>query len=53
MPVSGRVLQSWLVFLSLSVLAGCMVNPVTGRQELSLISPQQEVAIGKQQYLAG
>lgn len=51
--MSGRVLQSWLVFLSLSVLAGCMVNPVTGRQELSLISPQQEVAIGKQQYLAG
>ena len=51
--MSERISRFWVAFLSLSVLAGCMVNPVTGRQELSLISPQQEVAIGQQQYQSG
>lgn len=51
--MSKRVSGFWVVILSLLVLAGCMVNPVTGRQELSLISPQQEVAIGQQQYQSG
>ncbi|MDO3388701.1 M48 family metalloprotease [Gilvimarinus sp. SDUM040013] len=32
------------------LLTGCSVNPVTGQQELSLMSPEQEVAIGAQQY---
>lgn len=31
-------------------LSGCAVNPVTGRQELSLISPQQEIMLGQQNY---
>jgi predicted Zn-dependent protease len=35
----------------LSVLAtGCAVNPVTGKNELSLIPESQELAIGAQQY---
>jgi len=28
--------------------ASCAVNPVTGKKELSLISEQQELAIGKE-----
>ncbi|MCV6604507.1 MAG: M48 family metalloprotease [Porticoccaceae bacterium] len=30
--------------------SGCAVNPVTGKKELSLLSTQQEVQIGQQQY---
>ncbi len=41
----------WLLLLMLFVsLAGCAVNPVTGKKELSLVSEQQELAIGAQQY---
>jgi predicted Zn-dependent protease len=32
------------------LLAGCAVNPVTGKNEFSLVSEQQELAIGAQQY---
>ncbi len=41
----------WLVpLLLLALLGGCAQNPVTGKQELSLVSESQELAIGKQQY---
>jgi predicted Zn-dependent protease len=33
------------------LLAGCTVNPVTGEREISFVTPQQELAIGKEQYL--
>ena len=34
-------------FLSvLLLLAGCAVNPVTGKRELSLVSEAQEIQIG-------
>jgi len=33
-----------------ALLAGCATNPVTGRREMSLVSPEQELAIGKQGY---
>lgn len=39
-----------LVLLSVLVLSGCAVNPVTGRNELSLVTEAQERAIGNQQY---
>jgi predicted Zn-dependent protease len=43
--------QYWLVLLACIVLpGGCTVNPVTGEQELSLVSEAQELSIGKQQY---
>lgn len=32
------------------LLMGCATNPVTGRSELQLISEQQEIAIGTEQY---
>lgn len=35
---------------SLVLLGGCVINPVTGDRELALVSPEQEVAIGEQQY---
>ena len=31
-------------------VAGCVVNPVTGKNELSLISPAQEIAMGEKNY---
>ncbi|WP_346838213.1 M48 family metalloprotease [Microbulbifer sp. SAOS-129_SWC] len=33
-----------------ALLAGCAVNPVTGKKELSLMSQSQELALGAQQY---
>ncbi len=33
------------------LLAGCATNPVTGKKELMLVSEQQELAIGKKNYL--
>lgn len=32
-------------------LTGCVVNPVTGERELGLVSAQQEVQIGQENYL--
>ncbi len=41
--------------LAISVLAwsltGCVVNPVTGKSQISLMSPEQEVAAGAQNYV--
>ena len=42
-----RQLLLWAMFV---LLAGCAVNPVTGRNELSLVSEQQELAVGEEQY---
>ncbi len=39
-----------LLFIS-TVLIGCATNPVTGENELSLMSEEKELAIGAQQYL--
>jgi predicted Zn-dependent protease len=38
------------IFLVSNFLSGCSTNPVTGKSELSLVSTEQEIAIGKQQY---
>lgn len=41
----------WLALLiSLSLLTACAINPVTGQQELVLMSEQQELAMGAQYY---
>ncbi len=37
-------------FALLTALAGCAVNPATGRQQFSLLSPQQEASIGRQEF---
>lgn len=36
--------------LTLLVTGGCAVNPVTGEQELSFVSTEQELAIGQKNY---
>jgi predicted Zn-dependent protease len=43
---------SWLLTAVLS-LAGCATNPVTGRQEIQMVSQGQEIQIGEQQYGPG
>jgi predicted Zn-dependent protease len=45
--------RQWLVFVAAfgsTVLCGCVINPVTGDRELALVSADQEIAIGEQQY---
>lgn len=42
--------QRLLILLLTLAVSACSVNPVTGQKELTLMSPEQEVAIGKQQY---
>jgi predicted Zn-dependent protease len=38
------------VFLSFFLVTGCAVNPVTGKNELSLVSEAQEMEIGRKNY---
>lgn len=48
-PISRRL--PWLaLIISLSLLAACAVNPVTGQQEVVLMSEQQELAMGAHYY---
>lgn len=39
-----------LIFVLGAVLSGCAINPVTGENEITLVSESQEVAIGKKNY---
>ena len=45
-----KTLQTLLITTLLFALHGCTTNPVTGKSELSLVSQQQEIAMGKQHY---
>jgi len=38
------------LLLCVAALAGCAANPVTGKRELHMVSQQEEVQIGRQQY---
>ncbi len=40
-----------VVLLTIIFLTGCSVNPVTGKRELMMVSSDQEIAMGKQNYL--
>ena len=40
-----------ILILPLLIASGCAVNPVTGKNELSFISEQEEIARGSAQYL--
>ncbi|OMH39209.1 M48 family metalloprotease [Motiliproteus sp. MSK22-1] len=44
-------LISALVLFAIIATTGCATNPVTGKQELSLVSEQWEITTGQQQYL--
>lgn len=43
----SRILSVMLIYL---ILVQCAVNPVTGKQELMLVSESQEVSMGKEFY---
>ncbi|RMF17441.1 MAG: peptidase M48 [Gammaproteobacteria bacterium] len=45
------MLKRLLLLIWITLLAGCAVNPVTGKKELMLISESQEFAIGREQYV--
>jgi len=45
------VLAAVAAIATLALLAGCVVNPVTGRSELSLVSEAEERKIGAEQYV--
>ena len=45
-----KFFKAGLVAFSLSLLAACGTNPVTGQQELQLVSQSEEISIGKKQY---
>lgn len=38
------------LFFLIATLAACGTNPVTGKSQITLMSPAQEVALGEQQY---
>ena len=43
--------KNFFWFVMLLCLAGCAVNPVTGKNELALVSESSEISIGTKQYL--
>lgn len=52
MPAKQPTLFKCLgICILILVTHGCAVNPVTGKRELSIISAEQEVSMGKQNYL--
>lgn len=47
--IGGSRLVATAVVLA-AALGGCAVNPTTGRQQFSLMSPQQEAATGQREF---
>ena len=45
--ISNRLLAATIAASVTAGIAGCAVNPVTGKKELSLMSQGQEVALGE------
>ena len=45
-----KFFSPFFILLLNAVITSCAVNPVTGRNEISLVSKAQERAIGEQQY---
>jgi predicted Zn-dependent protease len=50
MSQSTRTSIGSILLLTLPFLAGCATNPVTGKSEISLVTPAQEIEIGRQGY---
>jgi predicted Zn-dependent protease len=42
-----------MLLIAILSLAGCATNPVTGKQEIQMVSQGQEIQIGEQQYGPG
>lgn len=43
-------MRQFTLFLAVIFLTGCSVNPVTGKRELMMVSTEQQIAMGKQNY---
>jgi predicted Zn-dependent protease len=43
-------MRKTLLFVAIALLAGCAVNPVTGKNEFMTVSPTQDIEIGTQNY---
>lgn len=43
-------IQFWLISATILTLSACTVNPVTGQTEIELVSVEQQIRIGEQQY---
>jgi predicted Zn-dependent protease len=41
--------QAWAILLALAC-SGCVTNPVTGRRELRFVTPQEEIALGQEDF---
>src|SRR5688500_11406804 len=50
MTMSKRRAFSLLGSAATATFCGCVINPVTGDRALALVSADQEIAIGEQQY---
>ncbi|MEL0081762.1 MAG: M48 family metalloprotease, partial [Gammaproteobacteria bacterium] len=48
--MTSSIRYSLILTLLAALLAGCAVNPVSGRNEVVLISESQEIAIGRQSH---
>jgi predicted Zn-dependent protease len=48
----SRILLATLGLIGTLVALGCATNPVTGRHEFSLVTPAQELEIGREGYTA-
>lgn len=48
--ISSRILRVSLFTVCSAVITSCVVNPVTGNREFTLVSEQQELNIGAQSY---
>ena len=51
-PPAVRSALLLTTLLSVGVVVGCARNPVTGKNELQLVSEQQEIEIGTQNFIA-
>ena len=53
-PVTGLTTQAAIAMLASALasiaIAACVVNPVTGKRELSIVSNDQAIELGIQQY---
>jgi len=47
-----KAIPAFIALLGAAVVAACVTNPVTGERNLGLVSEEQEIQIGEQNYLA-
>ena len=45
-----RIIRHLSIAVTLASLSGCATNPVTGQNELNIISTQQEISLGAENY---